>query len=298
MLGWLAGHTERIRIGSAILQIPARSAAMTAMTAATLDQLSDGRLVLGLGVSGPLVSEGLHGQRFDGQLKRTREYVEAVRLGLAGERIAIRGETLQLPLPDGPGKALKLTIAPQQERVPIYLAALGPRATELAGEIADGWLPLLFLPEHSSEFRRLLERGAARAGRSLEGFSVTPAVPALVSDEPDLARDAARGVLAFYLGGMGPRDGNFYNQLVRRYGFEDDAIKVQDLFLDGKRDEAMAAVPAKLIDQLTLCGPAEHIRDRLAAYRDAGVETVSLSLLAQEPQERIKQLRRFAEIAG
>jgi len=164
ILGWLAGQTERIRLGSAILQMPGRSPAMTAMTAATLDQLSGGRMLLGIGSSGPQVAEGWHGQRFGHQLQRTREYVEVVRMALRRERLRYRGETLELPLPDGPGKALKLTIAPVQPAIPMYVAAIGPRNTELTGEIADGWIPTLFSPEHVAEFRPLLDAGFGRAG--------------------------------------------------------------------------------------------------------------------------------------
>src|SRR3954454_11473920 len=160
ILGWLAQATDTIRLGSAIFQMPGRSPAMTAMTAAPLDQLSGGRMLLGIGSSGPQVAEGWHGQRFARQLQRTREYVAAVRQALAGERLEFHGETLELPLPDGPGKALKLTIAPVQEQIPIYLAAIGPKNTALAGEIADGWIPTLFSPEHVAEFRPLLEEGA------------------------------------------------------------------------------------------------------------------------------------------
>src|SRR5437762_7530763 len=202
ILGWIAAQTSKIKIGSAIFQMPARSAAMTAMTAATLDQLSDGRMLLGIGSSGPQVSEGWHGVRFAKQLQRTREYVEVIRMALARERVDIHGETLELPLPDGPGRALKLTIAPVQERVPIYIAAIGPKNTALAGEIADGWIPTLFSPEHVSEFRSSLEEGAAHSGRSLNGFDIAPTVNAYVSDDRELARNLMRPVLALYIGGM------------------------------------------------------------------------------------------------
>src|SRR6202161_3015677 len=168
VLGWLAGQTSKIRLGSGIFQMPGRSAAMTAMTAATIDQLSGGRMILGIGSSGPQVAEGWHGQRFGKQLQRTREYVAVVRMALPRVRVEFHGETLQLPLPDGPGKALKLMISPVQERIPIYLAAIGPKNTALAGEIADGWLPTFFSPEHVGEFRKLLQEGAERAGASLE----------------------------------------------------------------------------------------------------------------------------------
>jgi F420-dependent oxidoreductase-like protein len=298
ILGWLAGVTERIRLGSAIFQMPGRSAAMTAMTAATLDQLSDGRMLLGIGSSGPQVAEGWHGQRFARQLQRTREYVAVVRMALARERVEFSGETLQLPLPDGPGKALKLTISPVQERIPIYLAAIGPKNVALSGEIADGWMPFLFSPEHVAEFRPNLEEGAARAGRELDGFDVAPSVMTLVSDDRDAARDAMRPIVALYVGGMGSRERNFYNRLVQRYGFEDAAREVQDLYLEGKRDEAAAALPVELIDTVTLCGPPDFVRDRLAVYRDAGVGTLIVNPMAFDAEGRREQLRTVAELAG
>src|ERR1700716_156612 len=271
VLAWLAGQTDKINLGSAIFQIPGRSPAMTAMTAATLDQISAGRFRLGLGPSGPQVSEGWHGVRFGRQLQRTREYVDVVRKALARERLEYRGETIELPLPDGPGKALKLTIGPVQESIPVYIAAIGPKDVPLVGEIAGGWLPVFFSPEHVSEFRPLLEEGAAKSGRSLDdGFDISPTVNVLISDDRDAARDAMRPVLALYVGGMGSREKNFYNQLVRRYGFEDAAQEVQDLYLEGKKDEAAAALPAELIDAVALAGPRDAVRDRLAVYRDGG----------------------------
>jgi F420-dependent oxidoreductase-like protein len=298
ILGWIAGQTERIRIGSAIFQMPGRSPAMTAMTAATLDQLSGGRMILGIGSSGPQVAEGWHGQRFGRQIQRTREYVSVVRMALARERVVFQGETLELPLPDGPGKALKLTIAPVQEQIPIYLAAIGPNNTRLAGEIADGWIPTLFSPEHVAEFRPLLEEGAARAGRDLNGFDVAPTVQVFVTDDVAAARDAMRPFLALYVGGMGSRDKNFYNQLVQRYGFADAAQEVQDLYLEGKREEAMTALPDELIDLVSLCGPADRVRDRLAVYRDAGVGTLGVTPIAWDKAGRLEQLRLVAELAG
>src|SRR5215204_3650633 len=242
ILGWLAQATERIRLGSAILQMPGRSAAMTAMTAATLDQLSGGRVLLGIGTSGPQVAEGWHGQGFAHQLQRTREYVEVVRMALRRERVRFDGETLQLPLPDGPGKALKLTIAPVQERIPIYIAAIGPKNTALTAEIADGWIPTLFSPEHVAEFRPLLEEGFARAGegKSFGDFDIAPSVNLVVSEDRAAARDAMRPYLALYVGGMGSRKQNFYNEVVRRYGFEDAARAVQGLYLEGRKQEAAA----------------------------------------------------------
>jgi F420-dependent oxidoreductase-like protein len=299
ILGWIAGQTSRIRIGSAIFQMPGRSPAMTAMTAATLDQLSDGRMILGIGSSGPQVAEGWHGQRFGQQIQRTREYVAVVRKALARERLEFHGETLELPLPDGPGKALKLTIAPVQDRIPIYLAAIGPNNTRLAGEVADGWIPTLFSPEHVAEFRPLLEEGAAVAGRSLDGsFDIAPTVNVFVTDDLAAARDAMRPFLALYVGGMGSRERNFYNQLVQRYGFEDAAREVQELYLDGRRDEAMAALPDELIDLVSLCGPADRVRERLEVFRAAGVGTLGVSPMAWDRDGRLEQLRLVAELAG
>src|SRR3954468_10155290 len=269
ILGWIAAQTSTIKIGSAVFPMPGRRAAVTAMTAATLDQLSDGRMLLGIGSSGPQVSEGWHGVRFGRQLQRTREYVEVVRQALGRERVEYHGETIELPLPDGPGKALKLTIAPEQDRIPVYIAAIGPKNVTLVGEIADGWLPVFFSPEHVSEFRPLLEEGAAKSGRSIDnGFDVSPTVNVLISDDREAARDAMRPVLALYVGGMGSREKNFYNRLVQRYGFEDAARKVQDLYLDGKRDEAAAALPPELIDAVTLAGPSDVVRERLRVYRE------------------------------
>jgi F420-dependent oxidoreductase-like protein len=298
VLAWLAGATSKIKLGSAIFQMPARSAAMTAMTAATIDIISGGRMVLGIGSSGPQVAEGWHGQRFARQLQRTREYVAVLRLALARERVDYKGETLELPLPDGPGKPLKLMISPVQERIPIYLAAIGPKNTELAGEIADGWIPVFFSPEHVSDVRELLEAGARRAERSLDGFDMAPSVSTYVSEDRERARNLMRPALALYIGGMGSRKQNFYNQLVQRYGFEDAARTVQDLYLDGKKEEAAAALPDELIDLVTLCGPKEHVRDRLAAFREAGVGTLMINPMAFTAPERIEQLRAVAELAA
>jgi F420-dependent oxidoreductase-like protein len=298
VLAWLAAQTTRIRLGSAIFQMPGRTPAMTAMTAATIDQLSGGRMVLGIGSSGPQVAEGWHGQRFARQLQRTREYVAVVRMALARERVSLAGETIELPLPAGPGKALKLTIAPVQERIPIYLAAIGPGNTQLAGEIADGWIPIFFSPAHVNELRSLLQEGAARSGRTLEGFEIAPTVNAFVSDDWELARNVMRPVLALYVGGMGSRKQNFYNQLVQRYGFEQAAREIQELYLDGKRDEAAAAIPDELIDLVSLCGPRGAVRERIAAFREAGVGTLMITPMAFTAQERVAQLRAIAELAG
>jgi len=298
VLAWLAAGTSTIRLGAAIFQIPGRTPAMTAMTAASIDQLSGGRMLLGLGASGPQVAEGWHGQRFARQLQRTREYVAVVRMALARERVEYHGETLELPLPEGPGKPLKLMIAPAQQRLPIYLAAIGPQNTALAGEIADGWIPTFFSPEHVAQFRAQLQEGAQRAGRSLEGFDIAPTVNAYVSEDRELARNLMRPVLALYIGGMGSRERNFYNRLVARYGFEAEARQIQDLYLAGDKERAAEAIPAELIDTVSLCGPPAVVRDRLAAFREAGVGTLMIAPMAHTAEDRIAQLRAVAELAA
>jgi F420-dependent oxidoreductase-like protein len=296
VLAWIAGQTERIKIGSAIFQMPARSPAMTAMTAATLDHLSDGRAIIGIGSSGPQVAEGWHGQPFPKQLQRTREYVDILRKALARERLEYDGEVYELPLPDGPGKALKLMIGTVQDKIPIYVAAIGPKNTQLVGEIADGWIPIFFSPEHVGESKKLLEEGAARAGRDLNGFEIAPTVQVRFDEDVDRARDSVRHFLALYVGGMGSREKNFYNALVRRFGFEEAAKEVQDLYLEGKKDEAAAALPAELIDTVTLVGPREKIAERLDVYREAGVGTLIVTPVAFEADERKGIVNDLAEM--
>jgi F420-dependent oxidoreductase-like protein len=298
VLAWIAGATSRIRLGAAVFQIPARSAAMTAMTAATIDGLSGGRMILGLGTSGPQVAEGWHGQRFGRQLQRTREYVDVVRMALRRERVEYHGETLELPLPDGPGKALKLTIGPVQDRIPIYLAALGPNNTALAGEIADGWLPTFFSPEHVEHFRGLLAQGAARAGRPVEDVEIAPTVSLHISEDLEAARNFMRPGLALYVGGMGSRRQNFYLSLMEQYGFGDAAARVQELYLAGEKEAACRALPDELIDMVSLCGPAGRVAERLAAYREAGVGTLIAGPVALGAEQHKAQLEALAELAG
>jgi F420-dependent oxidoreductase-like protein len=296
VLAWIAGQTEKIRIGSAIFQIPGRTPAMTAMTAATLDHLSNGRVILGIGSSGPQVAEGWHGQPFARQLRRTREYVEILRKALARERLEYDGEIYTLPLPDGPGKALKLMIGTIQEEIPIYIAAIGPKNTTLTAEIADGWIPTFFSPEHVGEFRELLEEGAKKGGKSLDDVAIAPTVNVCIDDDIDRARDVMRPYLALYVGGMGSRKQNFYNALVQRYGFEEAAKEVQDLYLEGKKEEAAAALPPDLIDITSVCGSRDRVAERLAVYRDAGVDTLITTPVAFEPEARARMVRELAEL--
>jgi F420-dependent oxidoreductase-like protein len=298
VLAWMAAHVEKAKLASGIFQMPARTPAMTAMTAATLDNMTNGRFILGLGISGPQVVEGWHGQPFEKPLARAREYVEIVRKALARETLTYDGEFYKLPLPGGPGKPLKLIIRPVQERIPIYLAAIGPKNTALAAEIADGWLPTLFAPEHVDVFRPALEEGAARGGRSLDDLEVTPQVTIGMYDDVEHARNFMRPYMALYIGGMGSRERNFYNQLVTRYGYGDAAREVQDLYLSGKQGEAMAAIPDELIDKVALTGSKEAIADRIDAYRDAGVKTLLVTPAATSQEDRLRMIRDLAEIAA
>jgi F420-dependent oxidoreductase-like protein len=291
VLSWVAAQTERIDVGSAVFQIPGRSPALTAMTAATLDTLSGGRFRLGLGVSGPQVSEGWHGVRFAQPLGRTREYVDIVRMALARQVVRYEGKHFTLPLPDGPGKALRLTVHPVREQIPIYLAALGPKNLELAGEVADGWLALFFSPEHSGESLASIRAGRERVGKTMTGFDVVPTVPLIVGDDLEACAAPVRAYSALYIGGMGSREQNFYNALAVRMGFADAAAKVQDLYLAREYDAAAAAVPFEFIDQTSLIGPPERIAARMRAFADAGVTTLTVSTYAASTEEQLAAIR-------
>ncbi|MER7168763.1 LLM class F420-dependent oxidoreductase [Micromonospora sp. NPDC000207] len=295
MLAWMAGQTDRIDLGSAVMQIPARTPAMTAMTAATLDTLSGGRFRLGLGVSGPQVSEGWHGVRFAKPLARTREYVDIVRMAVGRKEVAYDGEHYTLPLPDGPGKALRLGFHPPRDHIPIYLAAVGPKNLELAGEVADGWLAVFYAPEFAEEQLASVRAGRARAGRELAGFDVVPSVPVVVGDDVDSCAELVRWYAALYVGGMGSRKQNFYNQLATRMGYGDAAREVQDLYLDRRQRDAAAAVPLEFIDRTSLLGPKERIADRLRQYAEAGVTTLSVTLFAADVETGTRTLRTVAE---
>ena len=296
VLAWVAAQTEQIDIGSAIFQIPGRTPAMTAMTAATLDTLSGGRFRLGLGVSGPQVSEGWHGVKFDRPLARTREFVAIVRLALSRKKVAFDGEFFTLPLPDGPGKALTLTVHPVRDDLPVYLAAIGPKNLELAGEIADGWLAIFFAPEHAADHLAAISTGRAKVGKTLEGFDVVPTVPVLFGDDVEACADAVRGYAALYLGGMGSRDKNFYNQLAVRMGYDAEAAEVQRLYLDREYRAAGEAVPFDFIDRTSLIGPPERVQQRLHAYAESGVTTLTVATYAGSLEERLQTLRTMADL--
>ena len=296
VLAWVAAQTTRIDVGSAIFQIPGRTPANTAMTAATLDTLSGGRFRLGLGVSGPQVSEGWHGVRFDKPLKRTREYVEIVRKALARERLTYDGEFFTLPLPNGPGKALTLTVHPVRDTIPLYLAAVGPKNLELAGEIADGWLAIFYVPETSSDLLANVMAGRAKVSKTLEGFDIVPTVPVVIGDNVEDCAGPLRGYSALYIGGMGSKEQNFYNALATRLGYGEAATAIQEAYLAKDYFGAARAVPVEFIDRTSLIGPRERVRDRLAAYAESGVTTLSLAVSIGSIDQRVSTLRTMAEV--
>ena len=293
-IAWIAARTTRIHVGTAIMQIGARTPAASAMTAMTLDALSGGRFRLGLGVSNPQVVEGWHGQRFGKPLARTREYVSIVRAILRREKpVEFSGEYYQIPYagPDATslGKPLK-SILHGRADLPIYLAAIGPKNVALAAEIADGWIPTLFAPSRIRMFREWLDEGFRRAGGPKPAFDVMAACPVVVGDDVDACRAQHKPAIALYVGGMGARSRNFYNETVRRYGYEEAAQTIQELYLAGRKREAEAAVPDALVDEVGLFGPRERIRERLAAYREAGVTTLAV-------RGSLDAIRLMAELA-
>ncbi|MFQ5967166.1 MAG: LLM class F420-dependent oxidoreductase [Acidimicrobiia bacterium] len=286
VLSWLGASTSRIKLGAGIFQIPGRSPAMTAMTAATLDELSGGRFLLGLGVSGPQVAEGWHGVPYGRPLARTREYVEIVRRVLARDGpVSYEGDYYQIPYEGsdatGLGKPLKLIMQPKRSDLPIYLAAMGPRNVALAAEIADGWLPFFYSPDHAGLFRPALAEGFARSGEADKEarFDVAAGAVVGVTDDLDSARSHVKPTVALYVGGMGSPERNFYWDLAVRYGYEQAARQIQDLYLTGRKEEAASAVPDALVDQTNLLGPAEAVGDRLAAWSESGVTTLLVTPL-------------------
>jgi F420-dependent oxidoreductase-like protein len=296
-LAWIGGQTTKLHLGTAIMQIPARTPAMTASTATSLDQLSGGRFLLGLGVSGPQVVEGWHGQPFGKPLVKTREYVSIVRKIWAREEpLEHRGEHYEIPYrgpgATGLGKPLRSILHGRQ--IPIYIAAIGPKSVEQAAEIADGWLPVWYTPYRTHVYKGTLEAGFRRAGgqKSLATFDIAPMVVVIQGDDVQACLDFVKPMLALYIGGMGARGKNFYNDLACRYGFEAEAKRIQDLYLDGKKGEATAAVPNQLADEVSLVGPPARIRDRLAPWRESGVTTMICGARQAEA------LRTLAEAGG
>ncbi len=293
-LAFLAARTSRLRLGTGILQITARVPAMTAMTAATLQTLSAGRFLLGLGASGPQVVEGLHGVRFERPLVRLRETVEIVRAALRGDRVEYEGDFHQLPLQGGEGKALRLAFVPAP--IPLYLATLAPRALVYTGAVADGWLGTSFVPEVPDAHLAFLREGAERAGRSLADIDLCAGGPVAFGDDVEGMIDARRPGLAFVLGAMGSARTNFYNDAFRRAGYEDACVEVQRLWLDKRREEAAARVPDELVMRTSLFGTEAMIRERIRVYRDAGITTLRADPMGADANERLATLGRLVEL--
>ncbi len=290
VLTWIAAQTEHIDVGSAILQIPARTPTMTAMTAATLDLLSNGRFRLGLGLSGPQVAEGWHGVPYAKPLGRTREYVDIVKLALSRQRVQYDGPTYTLPLPDGPGKALHLMLHPVRDHIPLYIASIGPKNLELTGELADGWLAVFFAPTFASELLDHLAAGRAKVGKTLEGFDIVPTAPLVVGDDVEACANNVRHYAALYVGGMGSREHNFYNALAVRMGYGDAAAAVQDRYLAKDYEGAAAAVPFEFVDSTALLGPVDRIAERMAEFAAAGVTNLAISPFGWTTEEKMASL--------
>ena len=302
LMGYLAARTETVQIGSGILPIYSRTPALLAQTAAGLDYVSGGRAILGLGSSGPQVIEGWHGLPFDKPLQRTREIVDICRRAWRREVITHEGSAYTLPLPPekgtGLGKPLKMLTHPVRDSIPIYVASIGPKNVEVTAEVADGWLPIFFVPEKAREvWGEPLAKGAANRAGDLAPLEVVAGGMVAIGEGLENVRDFGRPMVALYVGGMGARGKNFYNDLARRYGFEKEAETIQDLYLSGKKQEAAAAVPAELLESMALVGPASYVKERVAAYKEAGVTVLNVTPFGPEPVKVIEQLKEWAEEA-
>ena len=304
LMGYLAASTERVQIASGILPIYTRTPTLLAMTAAGVDALSDGRCHLGLGASGPQVIEGWHGVPYDKPLGRTREIVEICRDVWAREdRLTHDGPIYHLPLPEGQGtglgKPLKIIAHPVRPRIPIWIASLGPKNVEVTAEIADGWMPLFFHPEKAKEvWGDDLARGRAKRSDDLDDLWINAGGLLAIGDDVEGLRDLARPMIALYVGGMGAKGRNFYNDLVCRYGFEQEAAEIQDLYLAGKKQEAAALVPEALLEATSLCGPAGYVAEKVAAFAEAGVTHLGVTPIPtgdQTPADLIGQVKEMCE---
>jgi F420-dependent oxidoreductase-like protein len=303
LMGYLAAKTSTMKIGSGILNIYSRTPSCLGQTAAGLDAVSNGRAILGLGASGPQVIEGFHGVPYDRPLARTREIIDICRTVWKREGPLVHdGPMYHIPLPEGQGtglgKPLKLINHPVRPSIPIYIAALGEKNLELTAEVADGWLPFMFMPENARmAFGRALDAGRAKRAPGLAPLDIVAGGMVAIGEEKEVAplRDLGRPTAALYVGGMGAREKNFYNALVRRYGFDAEAQEIQDLYLSGKKKEAEAAVPAELLEKTNLIGPEGYIKERIAAYREAGVTVLSVSPIGPDPVGIIEKIRSWVD---
>jgi F420-dependent oxidoreductase-like protein len=306
-LGFIAAKTERVQIGSGIFPLYSRTPALTAMTAAGLDYVSGGRFTLGLGASGPQVIEGWHGVPYDAPVGRAREVIEICRMVWRRERLEYQGRYYRLPLKKGDGevggtglgKPLKLINHPVRERIPIALAAIGPKNVAIAAELAESWMPIFYLPERAADvWGGAVAEGAARRDPALGPLDVIAYARLAIGDDVAGLRDLGRAELALYIGGMGARGRNFYNDLARRLGYEAEAKAIQDAYLDGRRAEAAALVPAELVERTSLIGPESYVRERIAAYREAGVTTLNVTPLAPGHEARVRLIEQVRGMAG
>ncbi|WP_410619755.1 LLM class F420-dependent oxidoreductase [Amycolatopsis sp. cmx-8-4] len=302
-LGYLAAKTDRVQLASGIFQIYTRTPTLTAMTAAGLDFVSDGRFILGLGASGPQVIEGFHGVKYDAPLGRTREIVEVCRQVWRRERVVHEGKHYTIPLPpeqgSGLGKPLKLINHPVRERIPVLLASIGPKNVALTAEIAEGWQPIFFHPEKAADvWGASLAEGQAKRDPALGELDTYVTVALAIGDDVEALLDHVRPVVALYVGGMGARGKNFYNDLACRYGYEAEAKLIQDLYLDGKKEEAAAAVPLELLRAISLVGPAGYVKERLAALAEAGATTVIVNPLQPGREGRVAAVSQLRELIG
>ena len=298
LMGYLAAVTDTIEIGAAILNVYSRTPTLIAQTAAGLDNVSGGRAIIGLGASGPQVIEGWHGLPYVKPLGRTKETIEIVRAALRREVIEYHGKSFELPLPPdqgtGLGKPLKMLTRPERPAVPLYIAALGPKSVQGAAEYADGWLPFLFSPEGSAKvWGEALEAGRARRSPDLAPLEISAGGMVAVGEDVKGMLDFARPMAALYIGGMGARGKNFYNDLVCQYGYEAEAKKIQDLYLDGKKKEAEAEVPLELLEQAHLVGPESYVKERIEAFREAGVTNLQVAPVSDDPAGLVRQLKEW-----
>jgi F420-dependent oxidoreductase-like protein len=305
VLAWLAPQTETIKLGAAIMQVPARPPAAAAMAGVTIDALSGGRFIFGFGPSGPQVSEGWYGVPYAKPWGRTREYIEIVRKVVAREgRLEYQGEHYTLPLTEGEGvigqgKALKLNMHPVRSEIPVFVGAIGRKSVELAAEICDGWIPIFSSPDaFEPTWGEHLEAGFAKGGRSRSDLEISPTVQVAIDGDLEAARGVVKAGLLLYLGGMGSRKTNFYVDLTHRFGFGEVADEVQSLYLDGKREEAYAAIPDELVDATSLVGAESEVAERVEKFKAAGVDRLICSFVQMDPGERSHTLERMAELAG
>jgi F420-dependent oxidoreductase-like protein len=300
VLAWLAGQTEKINLGAAIMQVPARPPAAAAMAGATIDKLSHGRFLFGFGPSGPQVSEGWYGVPYPKAWGRTREYVEVVREIIAREgNLDHQGEHYQLPLPDGQGKSLKLNFHPERNYIPIFLGAIGRKSVEIAAEIADGWIPIFFSVDKFEEaWGEHIEIGLEKGGRTREDFEISPSVQVAIDGDTEAARNMVRMGLVLYFGGMGSRKTNFYVDLAHRFGFGEVADEVQELFQAGEKEAAFQALPDEVVDAVSLIGSEEEVAQRLAKFRESGISRLIATPVHTDPAEQKHTIERLAAIAG